>query len=530
MDAPSPKSIVAKNRIRTPRGTFVKGGPKVVAKNSMPLVGDNQILNDHIAGNPWIATPHDRLAEIAPPGITPIAPGVFHANVFRMISQTPNQVYRNLDVALANNRISAKAMLNDGAICAPLFQRILHLVSCNDGLVPEDENDPEQIEACEKLWNIIQETKNWSEFKRTLAEAIWYGKCANVCTYRWDYSDGEQKMVCSDFVNIIGDKLIFRTNGQMGYIVQQPSGLRDVVVTDIGRAELFNDDDYECIVHHKYFQTDVAYDEGWLAIGAEGFGYRNFLYYTWWLKQSVLEWAMLGLQIFGSGGLRVAYFEEGNEASLAAVSQAMSESSQNAIILFPRPIGVEKQGAGLEIVSPAGMGLDWFKAFIDDYFGRQIKSLLLGDDYDRERKDLYAYLKYDAEKLSETITRDFVTPLKKYNLPGYKHKIRYQISVPHYNPEGVLTAAQRLFEMGSPVGASEVSGLVGLTVPGKGRRVLQKSPAEMAGGEQTMRKPKINSEPLGEQLSGGNGEEEMIQAHTQGEQAQERSKAMTEVA
>jgi hypothetical protein len=235
--------------------------------------------NDHVEGMSWIAKPHDIFTKSAPPGITPIAPGVFHANIFWAISQTPNQIFRNLDEALRANKISAKAMLNDGAIVAPLFQRILHLISCNDGLVPEDENDEEQVEACDKLWNIIQETKNWTEFKRTLAEAIWYGKICNHCEYRWEYRKGERIMVCHNFTNIIGDKLVFRTNGQMGYIVHTPSGYRDVLVTDIGRAELFNDDDYECLVHHKYFQVDTSYDEGMLAIGQEGFGYRNYLYY-----------------------------------------------------------------------------------------------------------------------------------------------------------------------------------------------------------------------------------------------------------
>ena len=507
------KSAVAQTKARNPNGTFVK-------KNAMPAGGDNQ-HSQTIAGNPWIAAPHDNWAASAPPGIVPVAPGVFHANVFRMISQTPNQVFRNLDQALQANRISAKAMLNDGAIIAPLFQRILHLVSCNDGLVPEDENDPKQIEACEKLWNIVQDTYCWPEFKRTLAEAIWYGKCANVCTYDWRYVKGERQMYCKSFTNIIGDKLVFRTNGEMGYICHMPTGLRDTIVTDIGRAELFNDDDYEALVHHKYMMVDVPYDDGMLAIGQEGFGYRNYLYYLWWLKQSVLEWAMLGLQIFGNGGLRIAYYEEGDLESEKAVAAAMSAANGTNIILFPRPIGDEKVGAGLEIVAPQGLGLDWFQQFLDGYFGKQINQMLLGTDWDRERKDFFAYLRYDAQKLSETITRDYVRILQKYNLPGYPHKIRYEIQVPHYNPEMILTAAQRLYEMGAPISATEVSSLVGLTIPGKGRKVIAKSQAEMAtdamGGAQTIKKPIVGGGELGSQLSGGTGEEHAREANAKGD-------------
>jgi hypothetical protein len=529
------KSAVAKARQRKPDGTYVKGAPRVVSKNAMPRSGDNTRTGDHVSGDPWIANPHDIMVKAAPPGLVPAAPGVWHANIFRMISQQPSQIFRNLDEALRANRISAKAMLNDGAIVAPLFQRILHLVSCNDGLVPEDENDQEQIEACEKLWNLIQRIPDWAEFKRTLAEAIWYGKCVNKVDYRWQYIKGERCLVPVGFTNIIGDKLVFRTNGQMGYIVHYPSGLRDVVVTDIGRAELFNDDDYEALVHHKYFQVDVPYDEGMLAIGQEGFGYRNYLYYLWWLKQSLLEWAMLGLQIFGNGGLRIAYFEEGNPDSQTAVANAMAEANGQNIILFPRPIGDEKQGAGVEIISPSGLGLDWFKNFLSDYFGAQIDQLFLGKDYDGERKDLFAYLRYDAQKLSSTITRDFVSVMQKYNMPEYTHEIKYEISVPHPNSEQVMTAAQRLFELGCPVGAREVASLVGLTIPGKGRRILQKSEAEMLGGVagmqsqgavQTIKQPRLGAGTMSDQLTGGTGIEHSLQARANEAKAEEHEAAV----
>ena len=528
METISAKAAVARARQRHPSGRFVKGAPKVTAplvtKNEMPRAGDNSIVGDHTEGNPWIANPHTYLEKAAPPGIVPIAPGVFHANIFRMIAGVPNQIYRNLDEALRANRISAKAMLNDGAIVSPLFQRVLHLVSCNDGLVPEDENDPKQVEACSYLWGKIQEMPDWAEFKRTLDfNAMWYGKTVNKMNYRFVYdAEGKRSMVPGDFDSIIGDKLVFRTNGQMGYIVHLPTGQRPVVTVDIGRAELFLDSDYQNLVHHKYFQVDMPYDEGMLAIGKEGFGYRSYLYYLWWLKQRVLEFCLLGLQIYGSGGLRIAYFEEGNEESMKAVAQAMQETTNEAVILFPRPIGTgagaEKAGAGLEVVAPNGLGLEWFKMFLEDYFGKQIKEMFLGADYEGERKDLFAYLRYDAQKLASTINRDFIQVMKRYNLPGYKHKITYRIAVAHYNPESILTAAQRLYEMGSPVNAREVADYCGLTIPTKGNIILRKPAGEIeaaAGGDtsaQTIKKPRVGSGNLDGQLTGGTGVSHSIQA------------------
>ena len=524
------KSEVAKNRPRGPNGSFLP----TVQKNAMPREGDNSRFNDHLEGNVWLANPHDRFTEAAPVGITPIAPGVYAANAFRMLTMTPNQVFRNLDAALAANRISAKAMLADGAITSPLFQRVLHLVSCNDGLVPEDENDPEQIETCAELWKRITDRIDWPEFKRTLDfNGMWYGKTINLMDYRWDYINGERAMIPMSFESIIGDKLVFRNNGEMGYIVHIPSGFRDVVVTDIGRAELFNDDDYESIVHHKYFTVDMPYDEGYFAIGQQGYGYRHYLYYVWYLKQKVLEFAMLGLQIFGSGGLRIAFFEEGNEQSMKAVAHAMEVTTNEAVILFPRPIGTgagaEKAGAGLEIVAPNGLGLEWFKEFLDGYFGEQIKQLFLGADYDSERKDLFAYLRYDAAKLGTTITNQLVKPMLKYNFPSYRHSISYRIAVPHWNSEQILTASQRLFEMGAAINAREVCDYVGLTTPTKGCRILRKPPEEMQGNggqpAQSIKRPRVGDGTLEDQLQGGSGREHSIAARRHEAEADEREAA-----
>jgi hypothetical protein len=506
------KSEIAKNKPRTPNGRFVKKNQMYVGSSD-----NSSLFKTHIEGNPWLSSPADEFQRSVPPGITPMAPGVYHANIFRMISQSPSQIYRNLDEALRACKQSAKVMMNDGAITAPLFQRILHLVSCNDGLVPEDENDIEQVEMCEKLWDIVQKTPDWNEFKRTLAMALWYGKCANVSNFRWEYDNGERQMVVHDWTNIIGDKLIFRTNGRMGFICHVPSGFRDCVVTDIGRAELFNTDDYECITHHKYFIVDEPYDEGMLAIGNEGYGYRNYLYWIWWLKQMVLEWAMLGLQLYGNGGLRIGYFEESNPESAEAVAKALAEANGQNIILFPRPIGTgtgsERQGAGLEIISPSGLGLEWFQNFLDGYFGAQINQLILGTDWSTQRRDFHSYLKYDARKLEDTITRDFVSVLQKYNFPGYPHKIKYQIQVPHYNPEQIMTAAQRLYEMGGEVGLSEVASLVGLTLPGTKKKKLVK----MELANQSIKSPRINLQGFEGAMSGGTGQEETIHQEAAGE-------------
>jgi hypothetical protein len=461
------KSEIAKTKPRNGLGKFVK------YQKDHNLT--NALTYKTAANSTFIAMPEIQPPMPPNPAVSPIAPGVYHVNVYRAIASTPGGMYRNLDESLRTSPQTAKAMLNDISIVGPLFQRWMSLASYNDGLYPDDENDPEQVAICEEIMQDIENIPLWTEFKRNLMLAAWYGKTANVIDWTWDYSTGKQKLAVRKWINILGDKLVFRNNGRMGYLVHMPTGYRDVIYTDRGMAELFMPEDKDCVVHHKYFITDTTWDESLLAIGIEGFGYRHYLYWTYWLKMQVLEWALNAFQIFGAGGLRIGYFEQSNKESEEAVSKAMAMANGQNIILFPRPIGDEKQGAGLEVISPQGLDLNHFEHFIDDYFGKQINSMILGFDYNDKREDYYRLQCYDAAGLGETITRDLVSVIIKYNYPqAMGLNIKYRISVPYVDTEGYLTSVQRAYELGLPLSQSEVYAALGFTMPSKKKKVLTK--------------------------------------------------------
>jgi len=254
----------------------------------------------------------------------------------------------------------------------------------------------------------------------------------------------------------------------------------------------------EAIVHHKYFVTDTTWDESQLAIGIEGFGYRHLIYWVYWLKQQLLEWAMNAFQIFGAGGIRIGYFEQSNDESQQQVANAMAQANGQNIILFPRPIGEEKQGAGLEIVSPQGIGIDFFQNFIDDYFGKQINQLLLGFDFNEERKDYYTLQKYDADGLSETITNDLLSVLIKYNYPeAMDWDLKYKISVPVPNASEYMEGIQRMWELGLPLSQTEVYDSLGFTMPTKNKKVLQKPKEAMLSGDSEDRTIKTPNKEIG---------------------------------
>jgi hypothetical protein len=514
------KSNIAKQKPRNKSGKFVSK----YAMSSDRLTNGTGFKSGFksAAHSSFIAMP-----EISPPmppnpAITPMANGVYHVNTFRSIASTPGGIYRNLDEALRASPQTAKAMLNDISIMGPLYQRWMSLCSYNDGLVPQDENDEVAVAKCEEIMEDFESIPNWTEFKRNLMWASWYGKHVNMIDWKFKYIKGKRKIAVNKWFPIIGDKLIFRNNGRMGYIVHMPTGFRDVVYSDRGMAELFMPEDADNIIHHKYFITDTTWDESMLAIGVEGFGYRHLIYWTYWLKMQLLEWALNAFQIFGAGGIRIAYFEQSNPESQAAVADAMAQSNGQNIILFPRPIGEEKQGAGLEIVSPHGIDLSHFEHFIDSYFNKQIQQMILGWDFEKGTmqtnagaRDDYTRLQYyDANGLGETITRDLLSVIIKYNYPeAVDMGIKYKISVPVNDPAQYLESIQRAYELGLPLAQGEVYSALGFSQPTKKRKVLTKPLPQPGmdiggpmspnndGGDQTIRKPKVGIGNLGQNLS-----------------------------
>jgi hypothetical protein len=504
----SKKSDIAKVKPRNANGKFVKKYQDTNIQKG--LAGFKSAAHSSFIALPELIPPMP-----VNPAVTPVAPGVYHVNTYRSIASTPGGIYRNLDEALRANPETAKAMLNDVTITGPLFQRWMSLVSYNDGVVPEDENDEKALSICESIKQDLENIPRWNEFKKNLMWAAWYGKTTNVMDWSFDWKNGQRKLTARKWFNIIGDKLIFRNNGRMGYLCHMPTGFRDVIYSDRGMAELFMPEDLDSIVHHKYFMTDTTWDESMLAIGMEGFGYRHYLYWTYWLKMQLLEWALNAFQIFGAGGIRIGYFEQSNPESEQAVANAMAQANNSNIILFPRPIGEEKQGAGLEIVSPAGIDLSHFQQFIDDYFGKQIEKMLLGWDFEGERYDYYRLQCYDAAGLSETITRDLVNVIIKYNYPeAMDMGIKYNISVPIPDSQKYMESVQRMYEVGLPMAENEIYSALGFTKPGKNKKALVKPVPQpgMAPGDgpmspnndgtdQTLRKPIVGIGNLGQNLS-----------------------------
>ena len=450
-----------------------------------------------------------------PANIVPDA-HVEHISTFRSIPMLPANVYRNLDEALRHDQVNARAMRRDPHLMELLFSRQIAVAQLPWEIIPDDPKDPFQVSAARTVYDIIADIPRFTEYKRNLLEALWFGRYAIVNNFGFDWKAHKRRMVVKSWQPIMGDKLQFRMDDTdtVGYLVNpaRATGIRKLEIGYDGPIEMFSGTDRRCIVVHKHFINDAHYMEWEGASGIEGVGLRNYLYWAWLHRQELIAFMMNAMERYGFGGFQLWYFEAGNPDSEKAVRQAAEMQTGNNVILFPKPTGTE-QGPGLEIVEPNGNGLDAFLALINGYFNAQMERMIVGTAISGsggdEKKSINPseaaladtafgrLLQYDADNLAETLTKELVSVIQDYNFPGSDYRLKMKLNLQKPDPAKLLEASQRLFEMGCSINEREVRTFAGLSEPQDGDVILKKQ----TGEEQSIKHPKKEIGELESQLA-----------------------------
>lgn len=466
---------------------------------------------------------HGRFVKFAAEAVVPDA-NFRHVATFMGIPNLPSHLYRNLDEALKHSQSNAKAMRRDPVIMEALFARQMAVAELQYSLEPEDPSDKFQKTVCDELTKIVDAIPNRVEMFRNLEEAVWFGKHAVIIDWAFKWKRGLRKMVVEGWQPIMGDKLVFDYDtNDIGYRVNpsKTSGYREIRIGTEGMVEMFDAMDRECLIVHKHFITDGEFDEPEVAVGIEGVGIRSQIYWAWYSRSELLGYLFQALERYGaSGGFLIGYFEAGNPASMDAVRTSLEQQQQNNIILFPRPIGEEGQGAGLEFVPMNLGGIESFMGIIDDYYNNQMRRMIIGlsnmDATSKESGTATEYeqescarlIRYDAANLGNTLTTQFIPVLQKHNFPSADFDIRFKFHVDKVDPTNFLESAQRMFEMNGSLDEAQVRSVLGLSKPKKGADVLKKTeaPAQDGFGQdgfvegQTMRKPIVGVREMSDNL------------------------------
>lgn len=406
-----------------------------------------------------------------------------------------NGVYKNPDEALRNSRQNARAMRRDAFIMSCLRSRMMPTAQAAWSLEPEDANDPEQQKAVDVIGSIIDEIPDWLKFKMVLLEAIWFGRYAINVNYQWDFRKGK-RMIVKDWLPLHGDKLIFswKYPDTIGYLINAAKAIDPTMPTEFGRANYLTPCERESVVIHKHEIEDGDFEEPEVNGSIHGIGLRSRIYWYWWHKQELLAWLTEFLERFGMGGFLIYTFEAGNPESKSQMEELAQKQTGNNILLFPRAPGTENNTTGLEIIEPKGTGIEQFLKIIDDLFSLPMKLLICGQTLSSEtastglgsgvaaahENTFGRIVKYDAENLENTITRELVDVLMRHNFPGVNFKLKFKLAVESPDPKSLIEAAQILHEMGAEINVDELRNLVGLSRPDSQDETLE--PQNNTGG------------------------------------------------
>jgi len=394
-------------------------------------------------------------------------------------------------------------MRNDAGVMECVEQRQRSTALLGWHIEVDDEDDPRQARLRDAVSRLLREIPYFTKYRECLLNAIWYGRYAVENIYRWRWIDGRKCVAVADWLPVHGDKLVWRLDSErerIGIRVGTGGGLPkteqwrrehadQIEPTDWGMAYFLTPWERDMLVVHQHIIEDGEYEDPLSAGRIHGVGMRSRIYWTWYQKQEALAWLMEFLERSGFG-IEIWYYPYGNaEAEEKTRTAAQERIGQGRnIILVPRPMGAEGMAYGVERIEPGMSGAQALKDILTEYFGHQIKRYILGQTLTTEAEatglgsnlasihlDTYLQIiRYDAVNLQETLTRQLVRPLVKFNWPELGDvPCRLVIETDSPDVESKLAAWRQAWEMGVRLREKDVMELIGAAMPGEEDRVLQ---------------------------------------------------------
>lgn len=433
-----------------------------------------------------------------------------HVVSFQGIISSVSRVYRPSDEAVKHSYDNARFMLNDASICECLEQRQRSAALLNWHLEPEDPRNPEQKQLAEDMTAILKGIPNFMQYREVLQYAIWYGKYGIQHRYRWQKIHGQMRIMPAEWKPINGDKIVFRYDdgtrqydpNQVGIRVGagyatgstitgrwEGQSKRKIEPTDYGLAYFLEPWERRMLCIHKHRIEDGEYEDPQSAGRVHGVGIRSKIYWTWYQKQETLAWLMEFLER-SAFGLEIWYYPYGNPEAELKTRTAAQERIGNGrnIILMPRPVEDMGQQYGVEKLETGMGGAEAVKSIVQEYFGAQLKRYILGQTLTTEagstglgsnlatiHLDTYLQIvKYDATNQEETVTRELVEPLKRWNFPKYADvPLYFRIDTEAADVEGKLSGWDRAFHWGLKLKAEDVYAMIGASKPEAQDEILQ---------------------------------------------------------
>lgn len=422
------------------------------------------------------------------------------------------------DEATRNSVENAERMRTETGIMEPLEARMRASALLKWHLVPENEKSPKQVKLAQMLTRCLERTPYFTEYRRCLMDALWFGKYANVNTFGTEQVGGRYRTVITDWSPRHGDKLMFRYSdgtykykaGQLGirvhagFFANMPLRFAEmsdaqrrlkVESTQYGLVYWFDDYERETMVVHRHMVEDGPWHEPRMMGRVMGVGIRDRIYWTWYAMQALLQ-DLLTFVNRAALGVRLWRYPSGNPHWKDAVENAAKNAIANGVadILFPVEPNEYASMYGVEQIEPGISGAQMIRELIEGFFLKKIKKYILGQLLTTEAEStgmgggvaaahiqtFSDIVRYDAQNLQETLTRQLLRKLQKENArDSMGVLIRLVLDTDEPDVQKRLAAIQAAYQMDVPIKVEDVYMLTGLSIPEPGDEVVTVSTQQL---------------------------------------------------
>ncbi|MBX3422224.1 MAG: DUF935 family protein [Pirellulaceae bacterium] len=409
-----------------------------------------------------------------------------------------SQAYLSIDEATLNSVANAERMRKDCGIMESLEGRQRSTALLNWHIEPEDGKSYDQKILAQELTKILNRTSRFTEMRRFLLEAVWYGRYAAAINYGTDWIGGKRRIFAQRIEPRHGDKLVFRYDdgthqyraGQVGIRVggqyRLVNRLRDgetsqqVQYTEHGMVYWLNSRERKTLVLHKHHIEDAPFHEPRMMGRIHGVGVRDRIYWTWYAMTECLQRVLEYLDR-SAMGVEIWRFPAGNSIAENRVRQAAKEyiSGGRSVVLCPVYAGEQSDMFGVEHIEPGMAGVDSMLTVIKEFFGHKIKRYILGQTLtseadatglgsgvaDAHLATFADIVQYDAINLEETLTQDFLRPIQLWNFPRSANcYMRFKIDTESEDADKKMQGFKSAWDMGMRIKASDVADVIGISM------------------------------------------------------------------
>ncbi len=436
-----------------------------------------------------------------------------HIQTFSGLVSTIARSYKIPDEAIKHSLDNARHMRNDLTILECLEARQRAVAGLNWHIEVDGPELPKHKALQERLTNILKRTWRFTEYRRSLLEAIWFGRQAVQHRFGFVIRNGRKDLYIKQWLPIMGDKLVFRLEDgtedfpadQVGVRVGPTHkagdliGDRAVVATDMGLGVFLAPWERNLIAVHKHMIEDAAYEDPLSSGSIHGIGIRSRIYWTWYQKQELLALFMEYLER-SALGFEIWYYDDSNPKGKEDMeAAAKNRVGRRNIVRFPLKSG-EERSYYVEHIEPGAQGAEALQRVLSEYFGHQIKRYILGQTLTSEAaatglgsgvaelhlQTLLDIVKYDATNLDETITNETVNQLKVLNdRDAADVDVRFVSETTTANVEEKLAAFERAYNMGAKIKEKDVMEAIDAAIPEPGEPFLHNGAGTRQDGSQS---------------------------------------------